>query len=423
MTLSNYCNDKNGVIMEARNDAIDFLSLLPCEISMQILFFLEAKNLAKLSLVCKSWDEITTQYFSPFTFLLELQLTKGKEINNLLNVYKKTSNYLFTEGHIETDKVTAWEVLSYAMVTKDIKKIPIHQFQTAVELLNSHPSFNDNFKNSFLIMLTARKISNLMFQQESFRLLNKEFRDCLAKTHCYINLSGSILTRINLNKANLSGINFYHTKFYRSELNHVNLENANLKKADLRGARLREANLFSANLQKSNLITADFYKAKLAFSDLSYTKSKSAMLTCTDLSSANLTAADFAWAILTSSTFENTILENTLFFSRLSEFRISNLLTSIQSFETQFELSDPSFEVLQCAIAKDIIKLINEKFIDVGLFVEGKKILALIEANSFFQPNHAKNNIKNVFDDANAKIKKIEGQINDNSLVLSLRKN
>ncbi len=406
--------------MEARNDSIDFLSVLPSEISMQILFWLQAENLARANLVSKQWNVVISTYFSPFIFLQKLQIATDKEIPNLINFYRSTTTYLFTEHHFETTDITAWELLSYAMAAEDIKKIPLLQFEIALNKIKLHAAFSDNLKNSFDIMLIARKIGQPKYYKHEYQQLNESLYNYLNKDRSYVNLSGAYLSEINLSKANLSGINFYNVKLYKANLANVNFKNTNLTQADLRGAKLQEANLVRANLQKARLHSADLYKANFHFADLSHAKMPGAMLIHANLTSANLTAANLAWANLSSTNFSSTILEHTYFFFRLPLFSKDSVFSSLEFFEEQLNPSDAFFENIQLAIARDIVKLIKENYINIELIAEGKKTLELIQANSFFKSpimpkkfyffpfSSQSSGVDSIFKEASAEIKEIE---------------
>jgi uncharacterized protein YjbI with pentapeptide repeats len=122
------------------------------------------------------------------------------------------------------------------------------------------------------------------------------------------NLAFSNLTEANLSQANLLRANLFQAKLgsalllkaelMRANLNEADLSSANLKGANLVLANLRKANLVKANLSESNLSAANLSDAILDEADLSSADLRSAELHLTNLSNANLSSANLTAAKL-----------------------------------------------------------------------------------------------------------------------------
>jgi uncharacterized protein YjbI with pentapeptide repeats len=122
------------------------------------------------------------------------------------------------------------------------------------------------------------------------------------------NLSFSNLTEANLSQANLLRTNLSQSKLgsallpkaelMKSDLSEADLSSANLKGANLVLTNLRKANLVRANLSQSNLGAANLSEAILEAADLSSADLRSAELHLTNLSNANLSSANLTAAKL-----------------------------------------------------------------------------------------------------------------------------
>jgi uncharacterized protein YjbI with pentapeptide repeats len=121
-------------------------------------------------------------------------------------------------------------------------------------------------------------------------------------------LSFSNLSEANLSQANLLRVNLFQAKLgsamlQKAELMKTNLSEAELNAANLNGANLvlanlRKANLVKANLRESNLAAANLSDAILDGADLSSADLRSAELHLTNLSNANLSASNLTAAKL-----------------------------------------------------------------------------------------------------------------------------
>lgn len=114
--------------------------------------------------------------------------------------------------------------------------LPSHAALTKAELLDRYAKGDRNFEQSHL---HEPDMQNLSLHG--------------------IDLSESILVKINFSGADLRG----------ADLAWADLSHANLAQVDLRGAILTRADLSHANLQKANLLKADLSLAKLEKANLS----------------------------------------------------------------------------------------------------------------------------------------------------------
>lgn len=112
------------------------------------------------------------------------------------------------------------------------------------------------------------------------------------------NLSQANLLRANLSQAKLISALFPKAELMKTNLSEADLSSANLKGANLVLANLRKANLVKANLSESNLSAANLSDAILDEADLSSADLRSAEMQLTNLSNANLSSANFTAAKL-----------------------------------------------------------------------------------------------------------------------------
>ncbi|OIP79152.1 MAG: hypothetical protein AUK48_00215 [Oscillatoriales cyanobacterium CG2_30_44_21] len=143
------------------------------------------------------------------------------------------------------------------------------------------------------------------------RLMGQNFRD--------INLSGSIIERIDLRQVNFQNANLSGVAMVRVDLRGADLSNAKLIDADLTASNLSETNLVQANLLRANLTQAklggailangELMKANLSGADLNGVNLNGANLLLADLSKANLTKANLSQSNLSATNLTNTNLE------------------------------------------------------------------------------------------------------------------
>jgi uncharacterized protein YjbI with pentapeptide repeats len=120
------------------------------------------------------------------------------------------------------------------------------------------------------------------------------------------NLAFSNLTEANLSQANLLRANLSQSKLVSALLPKAELMRANLSEADLNSANLKGSNLLLANLRKANLVKANLSESNLSAANLSEAILDEANLSASDLRSAelhltNLSNANLSLANLTAS--------------------------------------------------------------------------------------------------------------------------
>lgn len=106
------------------------------------------------------------------------------------------------------------------------------------------------------------------------------------------NLSQANLLRVNLSQAKLGSAILQKAELMKSNLSGADLNSANLNGTNLVLANLRKANLVKANLKDSNLGAANLSDAILDGADLSSSDLRSAELHLTNLSNANLSSSN-----------------------------------------------------------------------------------------------------------------------------------
>jgi len=133
------------------------------------------------------------------------------------------------------------------------------------------------------------------------------------------NLSQSNLLRANLFQAKLGSALLQKAELMKSNLSEADLSAANLKGANLVLTNLRKANLAKANLSQSSLGAANLSDAILDEADLSLADLRSAELHLTNLSNANLSSANLTAAKLILIEFAGTNLNGANFRNAIVE--------------------------------------------------------------------------------------------------------
>ena len=116
-------------------------------------------------------------------------------------------------------------------------------------------------------------------------------------------LSGSVLSRVNLDDASLETASLNDTIF-----DSASLINAHLNKANLNGASLKNANLKGASLVNANLDSASLIKANLSKANLQSASFKDANLRKADASKSQLNNAKFINADIRGANFDHSII-------------------------------------------------------------------------------------------------------------------
>ncbi|MCY7332676.1 MAG: pentapeptide repeat-containing protein [Pseudanabaena sp. CAN_BIN31] len=133
------------------------------------------------------------------------------------------------------------------------------------------------------------------------------------------NLSQANLLRVNLFQAKLGSAILQKAELMKTNLSEADLSSANLKGANLVLANLRKANLVKANLSESNLSAANLSDAVLEGADLSAADLRSAELHLTNLTNANLSSANLTAAKLILIEFAGTNLNGANFRNAIVE--------------------------------------------------------------------------------------------------------
>ena len=132
-------------------------------------------------------------------------------------------------------------------------------------------------------------------------------------------LSQANLLRANLFQANLGSALLQKAELMKANLSEVDLSSSNLKGANLVLTNLRKANLVKANLSESNLSAANLSDAVLDDADLSLADLRSAELHLTNFSNANLSSANLTAAKLILIEFAGTNLNGANFRNAIVE--------------------------------------------------------------------------------------------------------
>ncbi len=133
------------------------------------------------------------------------------------------------------------------------------------------------------------------------------------------NLSQANLLRVNLSQSKLGSALLLKAELMKSNLSEADLSSANLKGANLVLANLRKANLVKANLSESNLSAANLSEAIFDEANLFAADLRSAELHLTNLSNANLSSANLTAAKLILIEFVGTNLNGANFRNALVE--------------------------------------------------------------------------------------------------------
>ncbi len=163
---------------------------------------------------------------------------------------------------------------------------------------------NINLSGSVLERVDLRQVIFKNANLNGIKLIKVDLRGADLSNSSLIdaNLAFSNLSEANLSQANLLRANLFQAKLglailqkaelMKSNLSEADLNNANLNGANLVLANLRKANLTKANLRDSNLAAVNLRDAILDGADLSSADMRSAELHLTNLSNANLSSTN-----------------------------------------------------------------------------------------------------------------------------------
>ncbi|MEA5487124.1 MULTISPECIES: pentapeptide repeat-containing protein [Pseudanabaena] len=157
-----------------------------------------------------------------------------------------------------------------------------------------------------------------------------------------INLSGSVLERVDLRQVIFRNANLNGIKIVKVDLRGADLSNSSLVDANLAFSNLTEANLSQANLLRANLFQAklgsallqksELMKSNLSEADLSSANLKGANLVLTNLRKANLVKANLSESNLSAANLSDAILDDadlSLADLRSAELHLTNLSNAI----------------------------------------------------------------------------------------------
>ncbi|PZV14319.1 MAG: hypothetical protein DCF20_13040 [Pseudanabaena sp.] len=217
----------------------------------------------------------------------------------------------------------------YAEGQRDFRYVQLTGSQS--DLLQGQDFSNINLSGSVLERVDLRQVVFKNANLNGVKIVKVDLRGADLSNVSLIdaNLAFSNLSEANLSQANLLRANLFQAKLgsallSKSELMRSNLSEADLSSANLKGANLvltnlRKANLAKANLSESNLGAANLSDAILEGADLSSANLRSADLHLTNLTNANLRSANLTAAKLVLIEFAGTNLSGANFRNAIVE--------------------------------------------------------------------------------------------------------
>ena len=234
------------------------------------------------------------------------------KVPNVFSISSPTPNNSFTAITSPPSKlipITAANLLAkYAEGQRDFRYIQLTGAQG--DRLQGQDLRNINLSGSVLERVDLRQVIFKNANLNGVKIVKVDLRgaDLSNANLVDANLSLSNLSEANLAQANLLRVNLFQSKLgsailQKAELMKANLSEADLNSANLNGANLvlanlRKANLVKANLRDSNLASANLSDAILDGADLSSADLRSAELNLTNLSNANLSSSNLTAAKL-----------------------------------------------------------------------------------------------------------------------------
>ena len=226
--------------------------------------------------------------------------------------------------------ITAASLLAkYAEGQRDFRYIQLTGTQG--DRLQGQDLSNINLSNSVLERVDLRQVIFKNANLNRIKLVKVDLRGADFSNSSLIdaNLAFSNLSEANLSQANLLRVNLSQSKLGSALLQKAELMKSNLSEADLNSANLNGANLVLANLRKANLVKASLRDSNLAAAnlsdaildgaDLSSSDLRSAELNLTNLSNANLSSTNFTAAKLILIEFVGTNLNGANFRNAIVE--------------------------------------------------------------------------------------------------------
>jgi uncharacterized protein YjbI with pentapeptide repeats len=248
-------------------------------------------------------------------------------------------------------------IAKYADGQRDFRYIQLTGAQG--DRLQGQDFSNINLSGSVLERVDLRQVIFKNANLNGIKIVKVDLRSADLSNASLVdaNLAFSNLTEANLSQANLLRVNLFQAKLgsallpkaelMKANLSEADLSSANLKGANLVLANLRKANLVKANLSESNLGAANLSDAILDGADLSSADLRSAELHLTNLSNANLSSANLTAAKLILIEFASTNLNGANFRNAIVE-----NIGSIESADFTNALNlDPNIRKYFCSLA------------------------------------------------------------------------
>jgi uncharacterized protein YjbI with pentapeptide repeats len=188
----------------------------------------------------------------------------------------------------------------YAEGQRDFRYIQLTG--NAGDRLQGQDFSNINLSGSVIEKLDLRQVILRNANLDNIKLTKIDLRGA--------DLSNSSLIEADLSLSNLAEANLSQAKLLRSNLGQVKLGSAILQKADLMKSNLSEADLNAANLSGATLVLANLRKANLTKANLRESNLAAANLSDAILDGADLTAADLRSAELQLTNLSNANLSS-----------------------------------------------------------------------------------------------------------------
>ena len=211
------------------------------------------------------------------------------------------SNTPTTSSPPKLTPITATSLISkYAEGQRDFRNVQLTGVQG--DRLQGQDFSNINLSGSVLERVDLRQVIFKNANLNAIKIVKVDLRGADLSNSSLIdaNLAFSNFSEANLFQANLLRVNLFQAKLSSAILQKTELMKANLSEADLSSANLKGANLVLTNLRKANLVKANLNESNLSAANLSDAILEGADLSATDLRSAELHLTNFTNANLSS---------------------------------------------------------------------------------------------------------------------------
>jgi len=216
----------------------------------------------------------------------------------------QNSPLLITTPSPKLTPITATTLLAkYAEGQRDFRNIQLTGAQG--DRLQGQDLRNINLSGSIVEKIDLRQVILKNANLDNIKLAKVDLRGADLSNSSLIdaNLSFSNLAEANLSQTNLLRVNLFQAKLGSAMLQKAELMKTNLSETDLNAANLNGANLVLANLRKANLVKANLRDSNLAAANLS-----DAILDGADLSLADLRSAEVHLTNLSNANLSNSNL-------------------------------------------------------------------------------------------------------------------